>query len=175
MHLTFEGRSKSQKANVIILFRITHPRNNTSAAPTPLSLQPCPNFRASWVGKIPWRRKWQPAPKSLPRESHPWRSLESYGPGGHRESDTHAHDLCLSQKPYLVFVASLYFTDWTIYSLRARNCILCLFLFHTASNGDLCGFCLHMRAQPCLIVCEPMEGSPAGSSVQEILQAKIQE
>ena len=24
-----------------------------------------------WVGKIPWRRKWQPTPVFLPRES-PW-------------------------------------------------------------------------------------------------------
>jgi len=24
----------------------------------------------SWVGKIPWRRKWQPAPVFLPGESH---------------------------------------------------------------------------------------------------------
>jgi len=23
-----------------------------------------------WVGKIPWRRKWQPAPGLLPGESH---------------------------------------------------------------------------------------------------------
>ena len=28
-----------------------------------------------WVGKIPWRRKWQPTPVSLPAESHAWRSL----------------------------------------------------------------------------------------------------
>ena len=40
-----------------------------------------------WVGKIPWRRKWQPAPVFLPRESHGQRSLVGYSPGGHRESD----------------------------------------------------------------------------------------
>ena len=28
-----------------------------------------------WVGKIPWRRKWQPAPVFLPRKSHSQRSL----------------------------------------------------------------------------------------------------
>ena len=28
-----------------------------------------------WVGKICWRRKWQPAPAFLPRESHGQRSL----------------------------------------------------------------------------------------------------
>ena len=28
-----------------------------------------------WVGKIPWRRKWQPSPVFLPGESHGHRSL----------------------------------------------------------------------------------------------------
>ena len=28
-----------------------------------------------WVGKIPWRRKWQPAPVILPGKSHGQRSL----------------------------------------------------------------------------------------------------
>ena len=28
-----------------------------------------------WVGKIPWRRAWQPTPVFLPGESHGWRSL----------------------------------------------------------------------------------------------------
>ena len=30
-----------------------------------------------WVGKIPWRKAWQPPPVVLPRESHGQRSLES--------------------------------------------------------------------------------------------------
>ena len=33
-----------------------------------------------WVGKIPWRRAWQPTPVSLPGESHGQRSLVGYGP-----------------------------------------------------------------------------------------------
>ena len=28
-----------------------------------------------WVGKIPWRRAWQPTPVFLPGESHGWKSL----------------------------------------------------------------------------------------------------
>ena len=39
------------------------------------------------VGKIPWRRKWQPTPVFLPGESHGQRSLMGYSPGGHKESD----------------------------------------------------------------------------------------
>ena len=41
-----------------------------------------------WVGKIPWRRKWQPTPVCLPGESHGQRSLAGYSPWGRKESDT---------------------------------------------------------------------------------------
>ena len=41
-----------------------------------------------WVGKIPWRRTWQPTPAFLPGESHGQRSLAGYSPWGHKESDT---------------------------------------------------------------------------------------
>ena len=41
----------------------------------------------SWVGKIPWRRKWQPTPVFLPGESHGWRSLVGYSPWSRKESD----------------------------------------------------------------------------------------
>ena len=37
-----------------------------------------------WVGKIPWRRKWQPTPAFLPGESHRERSLAGYSPWGKR-------------------------------------------------------------------------------------------
>ena len=33
-----------------------------------------------WVGKIPWRRKWQPTPVFLSRESHGERSLLGHSP-----------------------------------------------------------------------------------------------
>ena len=38
-----------------------------------------------WVGKIPWRRKWQPSPVFLPGESHEQRSLAGYSPWGHKQ------------------------------------------------------------------------------------------
>jgi len=41
-----------------------------------------------WVGKIPWRRKWQLTPIFLPGESHGQRSLAGYSPWDHKESDT---------------------------------------------------------------------------------------
>ena len=41
-----------------------------------------------WIGKIPWRRAWQPIPVFLLGEFHGQRSLVSYSPLGRKESDT---------------------------------------------------------------------------------------
>ena len=50
-----------------------------------------------WVGKIPWRRKWQPTPVFLLEESHGQRSLVGYSPRGRKELGTterlHTHML----------------------------------------------------------------------------------
>ena len=40
-----------------------------------------------WIGKTPWRRKWQPTPAFLPGKSHGKRSLADYSPRGHKEQD----------------------------------------------------------------------------------------
>ena len=39
------------------------------------------------VGKIPWRRAWQPTPVFLPRKFHGQRSLAGYSPCGCKELD----------------------------------------------------------------------------------------
>ena len=41
----------------------------------------------SWVGKIPWRRKWLPIPIFLPGEFHGQRSLAGYSPRSFKELD----------------------------------------------------------------------------------------
>ena len=50
-----------------------------------------PAMQETWfnprVGKIPWRRKWQPTPVFLPGESRGQRRLMGYSPWGHEESD----------------------------------------------------------------------------------------
>ena len=46
------------------------------------------NWFDPWVGKIPWRREWQPTPVFLPREFHGERSLTGYSPSVCKESDT---------------------------------------------------------------------------------------
>ena len=41
-----------------------------------------------WVGKIPWRRAWQPTLALLPRGSHAQRSPEGRSPWGRTELNT---------------------------------------------------------------------------------------
>ena len=41
----------------------------------------------TWVGKIPWNRKWQPTLVLLPGRSHGQRSLVGCSPWGRKESD----------------------------------------------------------------------------------------
>ena len=41
-----------------------------------------------WIGKISWRRKWQPTPVFLPEESHGWKSLVGYSPWDRRVDTT---------------------------------------------------------------------------------------
>ena len=40
------------------------------------------------IGKIPWRREWQPTSVFLPGESHGQRSLAGHSPQNHKELDT---------------------------------------------------------------------------------------
>ena len=41
-----------------------------------------------WLGKIPWKRKWQPTLVFLPANSHGPRILAGYSPRGRKELDT---------------------------------------------------------------------------------------
>ena len=63
----------------------------------------CPQCRRPgfdpWVGKIPWRRKWQPTPVLLPGESHGQRSLVGYSPRGCRVGHNWATSLTDSLTP----------------------------------------------------------------------------
>ena len=84
-----------------------------------------------WVGKIPWKRAWQPTPGFLPGESHGQRSLVGYSPQGHKESVTteateHARViLCLTLKKkqgrFFYSISFLYFnTQISIKILRRK-------------------------------------------------------
>ena len=51
-----------------------------------------------WAGKIPWSRKWQPAPVCLPGKFHGQRSLAGYSPQGCKESDMTEYIGCRSSR-----------------------------------------------------------------------------
>ena len=50
-----------------------------------------------WLGKIPWRRKWEPTPVFLPGKSHGQKSLVGYSPWGHKRV---GHDLWTKPPPW---------------------------------------------------------------------------
>ena len=68
----------------------------------------------SLVGKISWRRKWQPTPVLLPGKSHGWRNLVGYSPWGRKDLDT-------TERFHFHFHFPLYF---------ARFCTIRLKCFH---------------------------------------------
>ena len=113
----------------------------------------------SCVGKIPWRRNWQPTPGFLPGESHGQRSLVGHSPWGCREWNTteHTHccllghgqctvcltdqrqkqiQLCLREKYYILRLLSLLLP--TLFAFSPRTWIpiseLCNFLKPPASH-----------------------------------------
>ena len=47
----------------------------------------------TWIGKIPWRRKWQPTPVFLSGESHGQKSLAGYSPARVAKSQTRLNRL----------------------------------------------------------------------------------
>ena len=59
----------------------------------------------TWVGEIPWMRKWQSNPVFLPGESHEQRRPVGYNPRGCKKSDTteHTHIHTHQQNPTITF------------------------------------------------------------------------
>ena len=73
---------------VALAFRLTVPgfliHRDSLVAQTVICLQCRRSGFNPWVGKIPWRRKWQPTPVFLPGKSHGQRNLLGYS---HEELD----------------------------------------------------------------------------------------
>ena len=71
-----------------LLLRAAHCRASLCLRPLRICLQ-CrrPEFDP-WVGRIPWRREWQPTSVFLPGEFHGQRGLVGYRPWGRKESAT---------------------------------------------------------------------------------------
>ena len=95
-----------------------------------------------WVGKIPWRRKWQPTLVLLPGESHGGRSLVGYSLWGRKESDT---------------IERLHFQLSLSQGLHCSNLFLIIFLmsFSSVKNEDI----LHLLGLLMLLNCGVGEDS----------------
>ena len=84
----------------------------------------------TWVGKIPWRRKWQPTPVFLPGKSHGQRSLVGHSPWGHKRI---GHSLVTKQQQqhkslvyniaYFQVYSRLFFRKMSIQILYLLDCI----------------------------------------------------
>ena len=89
----------------------------------------------AWVGKIPWRRKWQPTPVFLPGESHGQSSLVGYSSWCHKESDTtellnnNNHSLMLIWVPPLLYKGILQTPSQSSGS-QAILCPHCILKYH---------------------------------------------
>ena len=71
-----------------------------------------------WVGKISWRKKWQPTPVFLPGKSHGRWNLVGYSPWGRKESDT-------TERLHFHFQATGYKTQtkWRRQAKGQRDCL----------------------------------------------------
>jgi len=69
----------------------------------------------SWVEKIPWRMKWQPTPVFLPRKSQGQRSLEGYGPWGHRRI---GHEHIIKGRDQMKKKKILWIKMWYTYTME---------------------------------------------------------
>ena len=130
-----------------------------------------------WVGKIPRRRARQPAPFFLPGESHEQRSMVGYSPQDHRvrhnESDLACTQLTFFSMTWQVQGSSFMVQGRTInktlplpsgaLKLSGRQTI---YKWRSAAAKSL---------QSCPTLCDPIDGSPPGSPVSGILQARTLE
>ena len=98
-----------------------------------------------WVRKIPWRRKWQPTPVSLPRKFHKQRSLADtiHGVtksqtqlGAHSHVCRHTCTLRMSSLTYTSLMSSfcvIHFRDLFLQS----NTLFCVYTHIALGKGQL--------------------------------------
>ena len=119
-----------------------------------------------WVGKIPWRRAWQPTPVFLPGESQGQRKLSGYSPWGQKVSDmseqlsTHMLSIKIQIRNSLILIQMTPGISLDIYFSMLPS-------KHIQSESEV--------IQLCPTLCNPMDYSPPGSSVHGIFQARVLE
>ena len=93
-----------------------------------------------WVGKIPWKRKWQPTPLFLLGKSHGQRSLAGYSPWGCKELDmtkwlstnTQVVYKFMSTRSLRFSMLSCVSAVWSL--IVEQYCILCSWAIHSSKD-----------------------------------------
>ena len=92
-----------------------------------------------WMGKIPWRRKWQPTPVLLPRKSQGQWSLAGYCPWGCKRV---GHDLLTKQQQHEdergKEKSRLIFKNWEGWGKKQNICLPVI--YYTTVNFPPMGF-----------------------------------
>ena len=122
-----------------------------------------------WVGKIRWRRAWQPTPVFLPGESHGQRRLAGYSPLSPRVGDNWATKHAASRDGHPHIPHTLYHHHWIpafpraqalFYSLNYPFCTwheaFTQWLDHWYLIRDMVGFKSILRLFPVCPICLPL-------------------
>ena len=138
------------------------------------------------VGKIPWSRKWQPTPAFLPEKAHGQRSLGLQSMGLQRVG----HDIATKQQHScftVVSVSAVWQIDsatclcisllsWISFPFRSTQSTEQSSLSYTVDSHQLpILYTAAKSLQSCPTLCDPIDGSPTGSPVPGILQARTLE
>ena len=145
-----------------------------------------------WVGKIPWRKVWEPSPVFLPGQSHGQRSLAGHSPCGRKESvdqkeiqprsaaNICAHAFPSQSQPFVLQIWS-HSEDvergatghtpphlkWNLHTVEPEMKQDGSWWFHGLHESEV--------TQLCPTLCNPMVCSLPGSSLHGILQARTLE
>ena len=82
-----------------------------------------------WVGKIPWRRKWQPTPVFMPGKSHGERDPTETGRLQPMESQRVGYDWAQQWKAHCVVICGCFSRSDIIHSNSQLNVFNCLYDF----------------------------------------------
>ena len=97
-----------------------------------------------WVGKIPWKSKWQPTPVFLSGKLHGQRSPVVYSPWGHKESDMTERLTLLSSLWQIIIV---YIGSVTFYQNIK-------YLFKTHKEAEFRQWCAWWKIRICNFILE---------------------
>ena len=118
-----------------------------------------------WIAKIPWRRKWQPTPEFLPGQFHGQRCLVGYSP---------------KSQTWLIICAQVHTfpSKFFVLQLDHQSLFYSLISLKFVINPyfkKLYILSQHATAkslQSCPTLYDPIDGSPPGSTIPGILQAR---